>query len=177
MRYQVRLHPTLDVLVSSVGEVLVPATKYSKAHWTFGSKYKQGYMYVQVNGKRYRVHRLVAGAFLGDIPSGYETDHIDRDRSNNAVTNIRIVSRSGNCRNTCANDRVDSRSGTHWYENEKQYQRERYLTHYQSFRERDAKLRKTHKNVRFSDGSQHWIPNSEALELLKLPVKERTWPI
>lgn len=162
MRYQVRLHPTLDVLVSSIGEVFVPANGPRKAHWTFGCDNGKGYMVVRIDGKNYRVHRLVLEAFVGPCHEGFECDHLDRNRRNNALTNLRYVSRIDNNRNTSKNDRVDSRGGTHRYED------------YRLFcRECNARYRKTHKRVLFSNGKQRHIPNSEAVELLKLPVKDR----
>lgn len=63
---------------------------------------RYGYYYVAFyeNGKqkKYKVHRLVAEAFLGDI-DGNEIDHIDTNRTNNLVTNLRIVSRKENANN------------------------------------------------------------------------------
>jgi hypothetical protein len=46
-----------------------------------------------------RVHRLVVQEFVGPIPEGMEVDHIDRNRANNNVSNLRIVSKSENMRN------------------------------------------------------------------------------
>ena len=54
-----------------------------------------------INGKKKfeYVHRLVALAFL-DNPNGYpEVDHIDRDRGNNNLENLRWVSKSENNKN------------------------------------------------------------------------------
>ena len=163
---RVKCHPILGVLVGTDGHVMVPQNYRSPAHWTFGCKNgSTGYRQVGIATKIYHVHRLVVETFIGEIPDGMEVDHLDRDRSNNALDNLRIVTHSQNNRNTSHNDRVDARGGTHWYENEKQY-----------WKEKNAEHRKTHKNVYFSDGKRRWLPNSEALELLKLPVKERTWP-
>ena len=53
------------------------------------------------NGKTkvYRIHLLVAIAFLNHVPCGHELviDHIDNNRSNNSVNNIQIVSQRENC--------------------------------------------------------------------------------
>ena len=45
-------------------------------------------------------HVLVAKCFIGERPEGLEIDHIDRNRLNNIVENLRYVSRSENMRNT-----------------------------------------------------------------------------
>jgi hypothetical protein len=49
--------------------------------------------------KRYwrRGHRLVAEAYIGTIPKAMDIDHIDGDRHNNDVDNLRIVTHSENC--------------------------------------------------------------------------------
>lgn len=55
------------------------------------------------NGKnisRY-VHHLVAEAFLNHTPQGHKAviDHIDGDRQNNNLLNLRIISNRENCQN------------------------------------------------------------------------------
>jgi len=52
-----------------------------------------------------RAARLVAAAFIGDIPSGYVVDHIDRIRQNDNVDNLRIVTQSENSQNRKYYDR------------------------------------------------------------------------
>ena len=161
---QEKIHPTVGVLVRSNGEVFVPANGKHKAHWTFGWKSGNGYLNVRINGKQYLVHRLVAEAFIGPIPDGYEVDHINRRRDSNFVKNLRITTRSGNSRNTSEHDRVEARGGTHCYENYKQY-----------CKEWDARRRKRYKYVWFSDGKRRHIPTSEALLLLAIPVSQRIY--
>ena len=161
MRYQVRMHPTLDILVSSVGEVFVPANGGNKAHWTFGSKNNRGYLQVKINGKVYKVHRLVAETFIPNPENKPQVDHISRIKTND-VENLRWTTPAENSRNTKQHDRVETRGGTHSYEDKKQF-----------YREKSARCRKTHKLVCFSDGKRKWVPNEQALLLLALPVSQR----
>jgi hypothetical protein len=46
--------------------------------------------------KQKSVHQLVAGAFIGPRPIGKDIDHIDGDRNNACVTNLRYVTRAEN---------------------------------------------------------------------------------
>ena len=61
---------------------------------------RHGYMRVnfRIAGKNnwLYVHHLVAETFLGPRPEGCEVDHIDHNRANNAVSNLRWVTRLEN---------------------------------------------------------------------------------
>lgn len=61
-----------------------------------------------VRTKKY-VHRLVAEAFIGALPEGQHTDHIDRDVKNNCVDNLRYVSVGENVRNAKVRKGVTSK--------------------------------------------------------------------
>ena len=67
-------------------------------------KDKDGYLRFNttINGKHQTilVHRLVAATFLRNRPDGLVVDHIDRDKSNNNVSNLRYVSAAENIRNS-----------------------------------------------------------------------------
>ena len=62
-----------------------------------------GYFYVQFhpNGKitNFYIHQLVIKAFIGPRPEKMDVDHIDRNRQNNHISNLRYVTRSENNRN------------------------------------------------------------------------------
>lgn len=46
--------------------------------------------------KRFYIHRLVYEAWIGNIPNGYDIDHINGIKTDNRVSNLRAVSRSEN---------------------------------------------------------------------------------
>lgn len=46
-----------------------------------------------------RLNRLIYSNVYGEIPKGYEVDHIDRDRKNNFPENLRLVTKTENAQN------------------------------------------------------------------------------
>jgi hypothetical protein len=58
-----------------------------------------GYRIVGVNGKRYKAHRVVWMLHRGYIGEGLQIDHIDGDRSNNHIDNLRVCTNAENSRN------------------------------------------------------------------------------
>jgi hypothetical protein len=57
-----------------------------------------GYPRVTLGNKKYLVHVLVAAAFLGPPPEGYEVHHKDDNRGNPFLGNLEYVTRSQNLR-------------------------------------------------------------------------------
>lgn len=64
-----------------------------------GNMRPDGYCVVRVNGVKYMLHRLTYQVFRGDLTANLEIDHIDRDRSNNRIDNLRAVTPALNRRN------------------------------------------------------------------------------
>lgn len=61
-----------------------------------GYKEQHGYIVIRLFGGLYRAHRLAWWLLNGSIPDGFEIDHIDGRRDNNALANLRLASRSQN---------------------------------------------------------------------------------
>lgn len=54
---------------------------------------KSGYYLSNViNGKRYRLHRYIYETYIGTIPKGYEVHHIDHNKDNNEIDNLKLLS-------------------------------------------------------------------------------------
>lgn len=71
-----------------------------------GSMGKRKYFRVYFEGHYYMAHRVVWELHNGAIPDGVQVDHIDGDRTNNRIGNLRLVTPAGNARNrkkTCKN--------------------------------------------------------------------------
>lgn len=49
-----------------------------------------------LNGKHFLVHRMVWEAFNGEIPEGYDIDHLDGNPKNNSLNNLEMVTHQEN---------------------------------------------------------------------------------
>lgn len=72
------------------------------------SKTKQGYLQAQIDGRTYTVHRLVYLYHFGEFPT--MLDHINSDKVDNRLTNLRVATSTQNACNT--KKRKDNTSGT-----------------------------------------------------------------
>lgn len=86
-------HP-LGLRLSNKGRVEYPTGKR-----TFGSTTFHGYKHVHFKNRNYRIHRLILEVFVGLCPPGLECDHIDRNRINNNINNLRWVTKKINQNN------------------------------------------------------------------------------
>jgi len=70
-------------------------SKYSK-DWIKPQRHYKGYHKVKVNGKNTKVHRVIAETFISNPLNLPEVDHINEDKTDNRVENLRWVSTSQN---------------------------------------------------------------------------------
>lgn len=72
-------------------------------------------LYRNRKGKNHRIHRLVANAFIPNLSNKSDVDHIDNNKLNNNITNLRFASRSENNQNTTLrNDNTSGYKGVTW---------------------------------------------------------------
>ena len=64
---------------------------------------RNGYLRVNFANGHHSIHRLVWETFNGKIPEDMVIDHIDGNRSNNALSNLRLVTQAENMNNAQAN--------------------------------------------------------------------------
>jgi hypothetical protein len=61
---------------------------------------RRGYWEIPYQGKLYKAHRIVWEIHNGEIPINMQIDHIDGDKNNNTISNLRVVSNKLNSRNS-----------------------------------------------------------------------------
>jgi hypothetical protein len=79
-----------------------------KANSPAGSLHHAGYSTVNYFNKQYQGHRIVWILHYGSIDNSLFVDHIDGNRNNNSIDNLRLVTRAENCRN---NEYLGSNTG------------------------------------------------------------------
>lgn len=75
------------------------ANRRMKVGDTAGRPDNKGYWAVGLGKGRYRNHRIIWEMFNGQIPEGIQVDHIDGNRANNRIENLRLVTNMINCYN------------------------------------------------------------------------------
>lgn len=85
-------------------------SKYSniRVGYEVGYLDKNGYIIVVINSKHYKLHRIIWKMFYDTDPME-QLDHIDHDKSNNKIENLREVSQKENSKNQTKNK--DNTSG------------------------------------------------------------------
>lgn len=73
-----------------------------------GGEDGSGYLRIRIDGKKYKSHRLAWLYMFGILPAN-KTDHINQNRSDNRICNLREVTDGDNSKN--ASRRSDNRSG------------------------------------------------------------------
>lgn len=87
-----------------------------------GTVTQGGYRITTIKGKPIYVHRLVWEMSHGAIPSDLFIDHIDGNKLNNRIENLRLVSPQDNVKNTKVHKHNSSGvMGVGWYKSQKKW--------------------------------------------------------
>jgi hypothetical protein len=79
-----------------------------------GSIHKSGYRHITWKGKQQKAHRLIYMLHYGYLPK--EIDHINGDRSDNRIENLRAVTRSENqCNRGVLANNTSGYPGVSWH--------------------------------------------------------------
>ena len=178
---EIRQHLGTGLWCRSDGAVCMPPSPSIRRYtytWTFGARKATGYFAIQFCGKEYCVHRLICEAFYGVSPPGKPfVDHIDRNRSNNEVGNLRWASHLENSRNSSAALAFAAIHGFNAYSHPSEYRAVYYQGHKDTISKRDAAYRASKKEKgltkrRGPDGKFHWLPFKRAYSALKGDLNE-----
>lgn len=106
--------------ISTLGRVRrdVPGKSTRAGHILSWTRDSDGYAQVGLSvsaSKSYtrQIHRLVIAAFLGARPPGHDIDHIDGDRENPRLSNLRYVTHARNIR--LSMESTMKRTGRHYH--------------------------------------------------------------
>jgi len=85
-----RQHPYLsDLMISTEGEVYSKRLKRLRKISTGTHKSNAGYKFISAEGQKHRVHTLVLETFVSEKPEGNEALHLNGDRGDNRLENLR----------------------------------------------------------------------------------------
>lgn len=98
------------------------STGKRKAGSTVKSKDAAGYIAINIDGKGYRAHRIAWLLEKGQDPGRFEVDHINRDKIDNRIENLRLSTRGQNRANSAHNKSSKSGlKGVYWCKKQKKW--------------------------------------------------------
>jgi len=97
-----------------------PTTKINDKAGAINGK---GYICVRLFNRKFMAHRIIWELHYGEIPKGFEIDHVDMNKANNLLGNLRLATRSQNMLNKKLNPRNTSGyRGVNWNKAAKKWQ-------------------------------------------------------
>ena len=112
-----------------------------------------GYLYTRINRKRYRNHRLIFLMYYGYLPQFL--DHIDGNKINNRIENLRPATISENNRNAkIGKNNTSGVKGVYWYARDKKWKAQlminrkvKYLGYFKTIEEAEEAVKKAREEL------------------------------
>lgn len=97
---------------------------------SIGYKNPKGYIQFTFKSQTFLVHRIIWIYTYGDIPENIEIDHINGNRSDNKIENLRLATKSENIQNSkIRKDNISKVKGIGWHEQSQKWQARITLNH------------------------------------------------
>lgn len=137
--------------------------------WTRGTKSKRGYCRIRIDGKVFLVHRIV-GWFLPEDSNLPEFDHINRNPSDNRITNLVRSDRRQNLTNRTITDNCLLKYGVRaFHSNKKEYNRAYRAANKGRISLKNKQYREQHRDELIAYGRAWRAKQKE----LKIDMKEK----
>lgn len=98
-------HPTLDIDVSNMGRIMFKPKNHRPMRITYGTD-SFGYRVINVDGKRYRVHRLVLETFYPNVDEKPYVNHKNCNRQDNRLENLEWCTQSENLKSELTSEKL-----------------------------------------------------------------------
>lgn len=118
---------------------------------------RNGYLRVTLDGSKYSAHRAVYESFVGPILDKQVVDHIDNNRANNCLSNLRLVDQKENMKKSFKSDRSGKIGVTKFSVNGEE------LEHYNTIKDAATAIGVTHAAVKAAcnygtkSGGFYWL--------------------
>jgi hypothetical protein len=97
-------------------------TRGVKENYIAGTKTSEGYIRIKIHYNEYKAHRLIWLWHYGYMPEN-DLDHINKNKEDNRIENLREVSAKCNIRNTGNfSHNTSGVKGIHWYKSRNKWQ-------------------------------------------------------
>lgn len=132
-----------------------------------GSLSGNGYLHINIGGRRVKNHRIIWEMHNGKIPDGMEIDHINHIKTDNRIENLRLVSHKQNLSNaSLMADSSSGVSGVSWNRNRQKWHayiksnyKRRHIGFFDSFD--DAVVARKHKEIELGFHENHGKTDSK----------------